>query len=365
MLPVQTRPSAAWRWSRCAAAPKFAALAGEQPPSEPAMQGICAAWLADLMLKTGALYARDFVGQECPENQWVVDLEMAGHVQSYVDMIRADGGVISSERHVVLSPLIEGTLDNCATFTGGIVKVRDLKYGFRLVEADTEQLVIYAGALVSDLVQDGHPVTEIWTEIYQPRGFHPDGIHRRVRWTIDGIWDRCRWLIARAEECHKPDPIATPGSHCLECDGAVGCMALQNTAINMITDLESSAHRQMSPSEIAARLTHLRGAKKVIDAAVKAVETEALTRHQTGTRIPNFRLKERFGHKKLNVGRKTIHAMTGIDPVKEMPMSPAELKAAGASEQQVQAVSATPTIGFKLEPLDPKDLQKQFPNLKG
>lgn len=361
---VQTRPSGAWRWTKCSAAPLFASRAGPQPSNDAADEGTCAAWLADDMLKKGVKYARDYVGQKCPENDWPVDLEMAGHVQGYVDMVRAEGGLTSSERHVKLSPLVEGTLDNCATFLDGTIRVRDLKYGFRLIETDAEQLVIYAGSLAAELISQGASVARIVTEIYQPRGFHKDGIHRRQEWSLQEIWDRCNWIIHRAELCHQPNPPATPGPWCLECDGATGCVALHNTVSNMIVEVQSSDHREMTPAELAARLGHLRKVKAVIDAASKALEAEALSRHKTGQSIPNWGMVERFGHKKLTNSREAIRALTGIDPVKEKLMSPAELLAAGATQRQIDMVSIKPSIGFKLEPLDPRDLLKQFPQTK-
>ena len=50
MTEIETRPSAAHRWTKCSAAPLFASRAGPQPTSDPAREGTCAAWVAELML---------------------------------------------------------------------------------------------------------------------------------------------------------------------------------------------------------------------------------------------------------------------------------------------------------------------------
>ena len=356
---VETRPSGASRWVKCSAAPLFAAKAGPQPSNDAADEGTCAAWVGDTVLKGQALQAVDLLGER-HANGWEVDAEMCGHIQNYVDMVRADGGFVSTERFVRLSDKVAGTLDNSASFLNGVVKVRDLKYGFRLIEASAEQLVIYAGALAAELINGGTPVREIHTEIYQPRGFHHDGIHRKKVWTPDEIFARCQWIIERAEECHKPNPVATPGPHCLDCAGATGCAALAATTANLLAYVNDDRHREMTPAELADRLTFLKHAKKTIDAAASAVEAEALARTQAGERLPGYGMKERLGNGKLVHSREAIKALTGIDPVKQVMMSPAEFKAAGGTAKQLAVVSRRPSIGHKLAPLDPNDLKQQF-----
>ena len=359
MRPVETRPSGANRWTKCPAAPLFASRAPEQPDNDPAREGTCAAWVAELVLTNKVLRATDLL-DERHANGWQVDLEMCGHVQSYVDMIRADGGIISTERHVRLSPLVAGTLDNAASFVDGVLKIRDFKYGFKLIESDSAQIVIYAGALMDEYMQQGMQIREVWTEIYQPRGFHPDGIHRRKLWSPVDLGARCKWIAERAEECHKPNPVATPGSHCIDCDGATGCATLQMTAVNLLTYVNDDRFSEKTPQELSNQLTFLREAKNIITAATSATETEALTRHQSGERIPGYYMKERFGRKKLTAGRNSIKALTGVDPVKEVMMSPAELKAVGVNDRQLSLLSHKPSIGHKLEPLDQDELKRDF-----
>lgn len=357
---VETRPSGAHRWANCSAAPLFASRAGPQPPGDPAREGTAAAWVAEQVLNGNALLAADLIGAIEPRDGWEVDAEMAGHAQSYVDMIRAEGGFVSAERFVRLSEHVAGTLDNSASFLDGVVRVRDLKYGFKLVEADAEQLVIYAAALCAELMETGQPIREVWTEIYQPRGFHPDGIHRRKCWTVDELFDRARWLAHRAELCHQPDPVATPGTWCTNCDGANGCAALKATTASLMATIESDRFREASPQELARWLLFLRDAYKIVGAAKDAAESEALARYQGGEYFPGLQSKDRQGKKKFKAARETIRAITGIDPVKETLMSPAELKAAGATDRQLKLLTHTPIIGRKLVPADQKELASQF-----
>ena len=364
MRTIETRPSGAHRWTQCSAAPLFAARAGPQPDNDAAREGTCAAWAADVLLKTGPiLKAVDLLNETHP-NGWKIDLEMCGHVQSYVDMIRAEGGLISSERYVALSSRVAGTLDSSASMVDGTLRVRDFKYGYRLIEPDSPQLVIYAGALMAET----QGVTEIWTEIYQPRGFHPEGIHRCRHWTPAELTERCEWIIERAELCHQPEPPATPGPHCEYCEGATGCAALHATAKTLYAIVSDTRHREMTASELAEELTFLTQAEKIIKAAKSAIDAEAMARVKAGERLPGYGVNERRGHRKFTVTDRTIQAITGIDPYTRKLMTPPELKAEATSkgvktsviDRQLKTLTERPVIGHKLERLNPKDLEREF-----
>ena len=168
-MTIETRPSAAHRWTKCSAAPLFASRAGPQPTSDAAREGTCAAWVAELLLTDRPVE----VGMT-HENGWEVDPDMIGHMQDYADICRADGGEMWVEEYVTLSHTIAGTSD-CVTLANGVLTVRDLKYGFKLVAPDSPQLIIYAAAI---LIAPPGPVSTLRTEIYQPRGFHQDGPRR-------------------------------------------------------------------------------------------------------------------------------------------------------------------------------------------
>ena len=353
---IETRPSAAHRWTRCSAAPLFAHLArqaGRQPAdTDAAREGTCAAWLAEQVL-TGVI-ATAWIGEGLIHpNGWPVDAEMMYHVQNYCDMITAAGGVTSAERKVWLSERVSGTLDNCATMRDGQIVVRDLKYGKLLVETDTEQLVIYAGALLREYPD----ATAVRTEIYQPRGFHRDGIHRGRDWTPDEIRDRCAWIIERAEMCHAPDPVATPGTHCSYCEAVTGCEALSSTVLHIV---ESVGYRDRTPSELGQALHMHREALAIVKIAAGAIESEADARIDRGEHIPGWGYTERLGQTKVTTPPDVITALTGVQAVKSVPLGVTELRKAGLSEKQVAAFTTRPVIGRKLEPLDAATLARQF-----
>lgn len=361
---IETRPSGVSYWANCTAAPLFATLYKRPPPlpgeDDAANEGTCAAWVADEVIAADADLCSDMLGMAHPGNGWVVDDPMVTHIQGYVDMIRAEGGLISSERFVRLSDRVAGTLDNSAAMADGVLRVRDLKYGFKLIEAWADQLVIYAGALVAEILENGGVVREVWTEIYQPRGHHPDGIHRKHKWTVAELFERCNWLAMRAEECYKPNPVATPGPHCINCDAATGCVALAATTSNMVSLVQDTRYRDLSGAQLGARLTYIKEVKKTVDALAAAIETETLARRMGGEYIPDWGLKERTGHAKFKMPRDVVKAICGVDPVKTVEMSPAELRAAGVKKSVVDSMTWKPPIGHKLAKLDGAELARQF-----
>jgi len=277
-------------------------------------------------------------------------------MQDYADICRADGGKMWVEERVTLSPTIAGTPD-CVTLADGVLTVRDLKYGFKLVAPDSPQLIIYAAAI---LQAPPGPIHTIRTEIYQPRGFHQDGIRRWIDWAPDQIRDAAAWIIQRAEECYKPDPIATPGDHCLYCDGAVGCVALQQTTATALAIAEMTGHRDRTPAEMAQALHFYRNALEIIKAAAKATEVEAEARVRRGERLPGWGITIRYGTSRVSMPPHVIKAMTGKDATKTVPMNIGELRAAGLTKAQLAVITNQPTTGFKLEPLDPDTLARQL-----
>jgi len=350
MTEIETRPSAAHRWTKCSAAPLFASRAGPQPTSDAAREGTCAAWVAELMLTDQPVN----VGMT-HENGWEVDAEMIGHIQAYADICREDSGAMWVEERITLTDRIAGTPD-CVTLDGdGVLTVRDLKYGFRLVSPDSPQLIIYAAALLQP-----EPVHTIRTEIYQPRGFHRDGPRRWIDWTPDEIRTAAAWIIERADECYKPDPIATPGEHCLYCAGASGCVALQQTTATALTIAEMTGHRDRSPDEMSQALHFYRNAVEIITAAAKATEAEAEARLKRGERLPGWGLTPRLGNTRVKATPDAIKALTGLDATKTVPMNVGDLRAAGLTDAQLSIITERPNIGHRLEPLDQETLIRQL-----
>ena len=351
MIPI--RPSNSGIWTKCALAPRLwlDVPSDRDGDSDPARQGTCAAWLAEQVLQGHAETCADMLDAAHP-NGWVVDHEMVHHVQGYVDMLRARGGVIDAERRVRLNDLLEGTADAFGSFSDGTIACDDLKYGFDPVEVTSPQIVIYAGALVRLLTRKGQTVRKVTLGIYQPRAYHPSGIHRtRTLWPEE-LMQEVHRIEAAGQATQRPDAVATPGAHCRYCKAAHLCSAVAGEVQHAVHRMINGQQRQMTPVEIAQELEFLDVAERMFKSRKEAVRAEATARMDRGERIPGWIKQQGYGRRKWVADPVTVRMVTGIDPTAPTTMvSPAELERRGADKAVVAKLTETPRTAAQLKPV--------------
>lgn len=352
------RPSKSGYWSKCAAYVSFTHDLPETD-NDATREGICAAWVAQVVLaSTEGIACDDMVGKT-HANGWLVSDEMARDVQDYVDLVRSFDGQITVEEHVIASasPVIQGTLDTSVYHPDtGILRIVDLKYGRRLVETTAAQLICYAWGKFSDR----QPIREIHLSIYQPRGFHRDGIFRTRVITPDQLYVEFTALWNMAVEGEKPNPLATPGPHCRDCEAAAGCEALAHTTYNLVETVMSRHQRDMTAQELSRELDFMDEAKKTIKARFEAIETEAESRLKRET-IPGWGILPRKGNRKFIVSGETVHVVTGVDPWEKTICTPKELERRGVTnEKLLNLITTTPVIGNKISRVTSEDIARVF-----
>lgn len=333
----------------------------EPVPNDEAREGTCAAWVADAVLRGDASEAADMVDRN-HQNGWLVTPDMAFYVQKYIDLIRSRGGLSTSELYVSLTALIAGTLDSASTSTGPILYVDDLKYGYKIHEVFGHfQLIIYAGALLREMLQAGRGqhITHVQLGIFQPRAFHPDGTYRTWTISVDELWQWCNWIIARGDECTKPNPVATPGPHCSDCLAATTCAALAMTNYAAFSYVQDHRQRQMTGPEAAQEWRFLNAAKKLIEARRKALEAEIVERYKT-EHFPGIQMTPSYGNRRFKYNAETVFAFTGINPTDKTTVTPAELERRGADPATVELLTDSPFIGHKLKPIPFNHIAKEF-----
>jgi hypothetical protein len=360
-------PSKAHLWSKCALS--GAILAGrangytsphapDADSTDSRKEASAAYWLAGEWLAHRISPADSPVGITAP-NGWLIDAEMAQHVEAYVEYVRGFGGQpVQQGQSVHIGSRISGRIDNAHVIIGPglVVRVFMMKYGWRLVEVEGNAELLCYG--IASHIQ-GH-ILEL--HVYQPRPYHPEGIARS--WVIppDQV-DRWReWLDQRAmfAEGVYGTPHGMPGEHCRDCEGRNSCQALAANvyaAYEMITDTQLG---KMDAKQLAAELDFLERAEEVLKHRKAGVEAEAEGRIAGGEFVEGWELVNKTGHRKFSVPMQQVFQMTGIHPYKQADMTPAELERAGAKKDIVKKITYTPTIGRKLARASAKAFERMF-----
>lgn len=340
-MQIETRPSSAHIWTRCSLAPRLIAAAPPEEESDPAREGTCAAWVAEMVLTNRCASTHDLVGTaHC--NGWVVDAPMAHSVEGYVNMLHERGGHIHAERKVRFNDLVAGTPDAFATIDGaGTLYVDDLKYGYDIVDVTTPQLPIYAWSIMVEMGIGQFDLIQLG--IYQPRAYHPAGIYRTRTVTVDQLREEATAIHTASYAAHGPNPVAKPGRQCRHCRGAAQCAAVAHEVYDAIHTMQADEQRDMTGPELARELDFLDFAERVFKGRRAAVHAEAEARIKRGEHVPGWMRESGYGTRRWKVDAVTIEAITGVDPVDRSKMiTPAEMERRKVDPDLVNALSEKP-----------------------
>jgi hypothetical protein len=353
------RPSSAHIWINCPGYPTLAATLPAEAPSDPAREGTCAAWVAEMVLTGQAADCMSLVGAQ-HENGWVIDRAMARHIEGYVAHVRRDGGQVYAERRVTLIPgLVEGTPDAFGVSDDGVLRVKDLKYGFEIVEPSTPQVLIYAAALYIAL-QGAVAISKIELGIYQPRAYHPSGVYRSRSLTVAELGGEIERIIAAAYATQDPAAMCVSGSHCRRCDAAHKCAAVTHEVYRAVTQMMRAQERHMTAVEMATELDFLDLAESMFKGRRDAVHAEAEARLAKGEHIPGWHIEQGYGQRRWKVNAAMIRMLTGVDPTAGKMVTPAELERLGADPDVVSQITEVPRTKAKLKQLPEGYLAGKF-----
>lgn len=361
---IPCRPSSSNIWSKCFGYPRMvAALPSGWATSapDPAREGTCAAWVAEMVLTGEAQCCAEMVGEQHTSG-WVVDEDMVGFIQDYVDLLRERYGErATAEQHVRLSDFIAGTPDAYAIIDDHLY-VDDLKYGHGIVEPwDNTQVMIYAGAIARN---SSVKINHVTIGIYQPRAYHPLGHHRTWQPSIEELSQRLAELIHASEQAQNPEALCTPGEHCRYCDAAHRCAAVAFENYRAVSFMRNDYQREMTDEEISTELKFIELAENMLSGRKNAVKADAKARIKAGRVIPDWSLESGKGHRKWSRDAATVHAMTGIDPSSDKMVTPAELIRRGADKKMVAALVETPDTAPKLKRYSSRVVAKNFEDMK-
>lgn len=298
-------PSSAARWMACPGS--VAACEGlPDKSSEFADEGTAAHELAALCLVEGGT-AADRIGLKIAAGRegrvFTVDVDMATHVQAYVDYVRAlvqsTGGELLVEQrlsieHITGEPGARGTADAVILADGELI-VADLKYGRGVpVDADDNpQLQIYALAALREFCALGD-FQAVRLVIHQPR---LGSVSEWAQPVADlEQFGQVAWNAA--VDTRAADAPRVPGEkQCKFCRAKANCPALaarvqQEVGADFDVIATSSQAQVVAPVKTSAAddLARALAAADLIEAWLKAVRAEVETRLLAGVPVPGWKL---------------------------------------------------------------------------
>jgi hypothetical protein len=290
-------PSGAHRWLNCPGSIK--AEEGIPDTGSPyAAEGTYAHAVAELCLVTSLKHVKSIIGQHVVINdvkqEQAVTSEMADHVRTYVDYVRAIGGQMEIEQKVSYEKWVPGgfgTADVIIT-RGRTLYVIDLKYGqgVKVYAEHSPQGMLYTlGAL--DERSDFQEFDKIVIIIHQPRLNHVSTWET----TPDHMYKWAARVKVRAEMCLEQNAERIPGEkQCQWCKAKPTCPALlaqAETALmtrfdEMQNDTVLPTPGNLTDQALNSVLEH----KKMIEKWLKSVETHVKERLEKGQNFPGWKM---------------------------------------------------------------------------
>lgn len=308
-------PSSAHRWMAC---PGSVALCKDLPDESStfADEGTAAHELAATCLLNGQ-DAAEHIGEQVNVSDravFTVDADMAGHVQTYLDLVRAlsVGGELWVERRLAIGPITgergaHGTADAVVALADELIVV-DLKYG-RGVEVgaqDNEQLQIYALAALHEL-ELTHEFSRVRLVICQPRRNHVD------EWAVpladlrafgDDVGLKAGWALSIISDGTgiEPDDLHATDKGCRFCRAKATCPALRQRVLETVADdfvdcsqplaAQLAGAQERVAASNNAELAECLDVCELIEGWCKAVRAKAQAELLAGHAVPGFKLVE-------------------------------------------------------------------------
>lgn len=316
-------PSGASKWMAC---PGSIRMEQGLPDTSgvDAAEGTAAHELAAMVLTNPGLTALDFIGDTLSVGKYkfVVDEDMARHVQTYVDTVTAIVGERPHfvEKRVDFSDAIAvrgstGTADAIGLVPKDReIQVHDLKFG-RGVKVDAEQnkqMLLYAlGALIAfgTLVS----CERVRLVIHQPRLAHVSewviSVTELLAFGREAKRAAQRVIYCLEEDFDPATDLVAGEAQCRWCKAKSTCPALRDhvlaTVADDFVDLAKPVAPQLAPamerieSSDNAHIANCLSAVDLIEGWCKAVRAKAESELLNGHAVPGFKLVEgKRGHRK-------------------------------------------------------------------
>lgn len=360
------RPSAGAQLLRCLGYAQLNAQLGapfeDEEDTEVREDGTACHWLAERRMRlccpaTGSL----------APNGRVITTEMQGAVEEYIGIM---GGAFAGweiEQKAPVSKVIPGMQDGTPDawcFDGDTLTILDLKFGFRYVDAyENIQLTIYALTIIVAVLKLPLDGLKVKLGIFQPRAPSHEGT---LRWwsptpgQLQQLWVR---INAAVQQALQPDAPCTPNPGCKHCPAAHGCHALRMAASGATELSYAPVPAVLDNDRLGYELAIRHAAKRVLEAQIAGLETQAEHTLRHGQRIMGYELGPRRTlwrwREGADVKLRALAASLGIEVTEVKTKSVAQLRAL-LPAPIVQMYAEKPNGGMVLRATDPKEADRRF-----
>lgn len=229
---------------------------------------------------------------------------------------------------------------------GVTVRVRDFKYGWRIIEPDENWTLI--SHAIGFIERCGITSCNIELIIHQPRPYHPEGKVREWRTNYAQLQRYKAQIVARIAE--GPQTLET-GPLCGTCHAAASCPAYRKSGYNAIDAIENSVFSDtISDTLLDHELRTLEYAESVLADRKAALSELAQHRIRNGAVVGEYQMQERYGNRAWNptLTPDLLAALTGKNLTKPGTVTPAQAEKLGVPKNVVETLSHRPMIGTKL-----------------
>jgi len=299
-------------------------LPPETEAGEPAKQGTAAGeWLERILTKKDfPAYARNGVA---------FDSDMKFYTQEIAERIIKDAAteVLCEERidWMTRSGIkVRGSFDVSYVDHKGELWIRDLKYGWGIVEAkENWQLLAYA---IGDVIRRGVAFSFVNMCIEQPRPHHEDGPTRVWRVSYSELLAYKEKIEVRLQEIADGDRNLVSGKQCQYCEKAVTCPAFSKSYHRGVDVIHEYLVDNLTEAEIAFQLDLLTRVEEIVKIRRSSLDALAASRVKDGKIIPGYTTENSYGHAAWNNGitAEVVKMMTGRDITVTEMISPAQAR---------------------------------------
>lgn len=315
-------------------------------------EGDAAHWLASEGLRGNDI--TQYVDRKAPNGHYI-DMTMCEHVATYVNKVLSRYGKRFIEQPLALQ-LADDITINCRpdAITDEIgngyryVWIDDFKYGWRLVEAE-RNIVMIAYAMAYARGRVFGPETLFMMTIHQPRPYHDDGPVRVYCVGILELRNLEQWLLATL----RAEPRLQTGPSCYKCPSRTYCPALRQSAYTAFDFAAEPLPTQLTPAIMSQLRDQCSAALAMLENYADALDERITHALRSGEVVPNYGLEPNIGSLEWNDGVTIdmLRLLTNAPVSKEKALTPTQLKRT-LGDDMIASLAHKPNRGLKLQRRD-------------